>query len=78
MDRPLKAGGAVARPKLQDQQRAHLAAAARRAIITHGLANVRIRDIAGTTVTRDQARQYLIGYASYATNTQLAPSVRPT
>ncbi|MEH0826063.1 TetR/AcrR family transcriptional regulator [Micromonospora sp. CPCC 205714] len=36
----------MARPKLQDQQRAHLAAATRRAIITHGLANVRIRDIA--------------------------------
>lgn len=36
----------MARPKLQDQQRAHLTAAARRAIITHGLANVRIRDIA--------------------------------
>ncbi|NYF59920.1 hypothetical protein [Micromonospora purpureochromogenes] len=34
----------MARPKLQDQQRAHLAAAAPRAIITHGLANVRIRD----------------------------------
>ncbi|MEU4482831.1 TetR/AcrR family transcriptional regulator [Micromonospora sp. NPDC023966] len=36
----------MARPKLQEQQRAHLAAAARRAIITHGLSHVRIRDVA--------------------------------
>ncbi|GAB3330499.1 TetR/AcrR family transcriptional regulator [Micromonospora halotolerans] len=36
----------MARPKVQEQQRAHLAAAARRAIVTHGLAHVRIRDVA--------------------------------
>ncbi|MEW2443640.1 TetR/AcrR family transcriptional regulator [Micromonospora marina] len=36
----------MARPKDQDQQRAHVTAAARRAIVKHGLAHVRIRDIA--------------------------------
>ncbi|MBU8855811.1 TetR family transcriptional regulator [Micromonospora sp. WMMB482] len=36
----------MARPKDQDHQRAHVTAAARRAIVKHGLARVRIRDIA--------------------------------
>lgn len=36
----------MARPKDQDHQRAHVTAAARHAIVKHGLARVRIRDIA--------------------------------
>jgi DNA-binding transcriptional regulator YbjK len=37
---------AIARPKNQTARRAHLVAAARRAIVEHGLASVRIRDVA--------------------------------
>lgn len=36
----------IARPKNQTARRAHLVAAARRAIVEHGLASVRIRDVA--------------------------------
>lgn len=36
----------MARPKNQDERRAHLVAAARRAIVQHGLATVRVRDVA--------------------------------